>query len=350
MHLFDRWSYLALPIFCWLPTINAADHVPNAYLFCIKYYGSVRAELELPDALPRYNYNDSEICPQEMNLPVISGATLEICPPLNSLNTPDSTTLHAELRLSDTSGQLTDPIDNLRLSPAFITNGSVSGPSEGGGRPAILARDTAREESSGLPTWIINGTQASLTDSPNEDDDTQSVYFGCRYEKSPYYCGGYEDLHKPPPGGCWASQTFNFNMRNVMNFTFRFADNEASVEIWAASPYVLYTGQETGSETRAHITFGGDRQVPSVVDYAFWTNAETDYETEKADAQARQGMRLEVGADGLPVLANHTESAEWYASGNGTFKAESQASGLDNHGSCLLKVFAMAMVLTWLLA
>lgn len=303
----------------WFVPVDAIDYIPNAYSFCIKYYGTVSAEIELPDALPTYNYNGSDRCPTSMRFPVISGATLEICPPMHSTQTDGPTALGVELRLSDVAGELTDPIDNLRLAPQLVTNGSVPGPFDNNGRPAILAHDTAREQSSFVPVWTINGTEASLIDSPKDTDHTQGVYFGCRYSKSPYYCGGYEDRQKPPPGGCWSSQMFNFNMRNALNYTFRFSNNEASVEIWATSPYVLYTGEETGSETTAYISFGGNRQVPSVVDYDFWTNAESNYEIETEYAQTHAGMKLEMGANDLPVLVNDTETGQYYAAGNGTY-------------------------------
>lgn len=321
MRLYTNRIALFVPYVSLFLPVDAADYIPNVYSFCIKYYGSVSSEIELPDSIPQYNYNGSDSCPTPMRFPVISGATLEICPPSGSTQTDDPTALSAELRLSHTSGELTDPVDNLRLAPFLIINGSVPGPFDNNGRPAILAHDAAREQSSFVPVWTINGTEASLIDSPGERDHTQGVYFGCRYNKSPYYCGSYEDLHEPPPGGCWSSQMFNFNMRNPLNFTIRFSDNEASAEIWATSPYVLYTGEETGSETTAYISFGGNREVPSVVDYDFWTNSESNYEIETDNAQRRAGMKLEMGADDLPVLVDDTETGESFAAGNGTFSS-----------------------------
>lgn len=319
--------------------ISAVDIPPNAYPFCIRYYGSVSSEIELPDTLPKFNYNGSIPCPTSMRLPTRSGATLTLCPPLDSYNDEDPIAMSAELRLSDSSGVLADPIDNLHLAPRLITNGSVTGPFENSGQPAIIAHNPARESSSFLPVWTINGTEAALTDSPDDDDRTNGVYFGCRYNDSPYYCGGFEDLHATS-GGCWSSQWMLFNMRNALNFTIRFSDSEASVEIWAASP----VDEEQSGMTTTYVSFGGNRKVPSVVDYDFWTNTLSDYEIETAYASERQSLKLEMGQDELPVFVNRTDSEDAYAVGNGTFSSATSALVLrDGAGWPLVLITVLAL-------
>jgi hypothetical protein len=341
----------------WLPRGYGVDPSLNSYSFCIRYYGSVSAEVDLPDTIPTYNYNQTTICPRSFNFPNLSGATLTICPPSSSLSDDDPVAISAELRFRDVSGELTGPIDNLRLSPRLITNGSTVGPFASNGKPAIIAHDPGHEISSLSPVWTINGTQAALTDSPDADDRTNSVYFGCRYEHSPYYCGGFEDRHAPD-GGCWDSQWILFNMHDPLNFTYRFSNDEASVYLWARSPLALSDDEaEQGrniesNSSSVYIVFGGNREVPSVVDYDFWTNSESDYEIETTFAAERQGLNFELGDDGGPVFMNETKQGgdgEGYAVGNGTAVSESAAPPISQplmHGISEAYGWALTLVMT----
>ena len=302
--------------------IDAEDLVMNSYQYCIKYYGSLQADVELPDSVPDYNYNGTELCPASFTVyPGISGATLEICPPYTSYEV-DGLALSASLSFHSTGGQLDGPIDVLSLEPTLITNGSVR-PShfEGGGIPAVLAKDIHESEPL-VPVWTINGTAAALTESPAADDHTQGVYISCDYPSSNVYCGGYEDTHDTVTGGCWRQQDINFNMQADLNYTFRFDRNEASAEIWVAAEYVTYLGNRTGAATQLYLRFGGTRHLPSVVDYDFWENSESDYEVESQYFEERKGMDLEEDERGLPVLVNRTETAEWYDCANGTYAVQ----------------------------
>ena len=313
------------------PQANAAsDIILNQYQYCIRYFGSVSTEIVLPDAIPKRNYNDTVFCPRDMLLPIVSGATLDICPPTDSLSSPNNpSSLSANLRLQYVSGQLDPPLDHLHLQPQLITNGSVSGPFQNGGTPALIAFDAARTERDISPTWTINGTESSLIEEPDPDDRHQGVYLGCFYPGSRHYCGTSSDLDMPD-GGCWRAQQFLFNqVATALNFTFRFSNNEASVEIWASTEYSLprreNNGKGTGTNTSVYMVFGGDRKVPSVVDYDFWEMAESNYEVEVADAEMRKGMMLVKGVDGLPVLVNDTGrggGGEEFASGNGSYSVQ----------------------------
>ncbi|KPI40350.1 uncharacterized protein AB675_7620 [Cyphellophora attinorum] len=318
-------------------THAANDIILNQYQYCIRFFGSLSVDLEIADGVAERNYNDTIMCPRSMSFPTVSGASLDICPPTDSLGSPDNpSTLSAELRFSHTSGELTDPVDDLRLQPQLVTNGSVRGPFQNGGTPAIIAFDEARTAKDGPDTWTINGTQNALIEEPDIEDRTQNIYFGCRYPNSRYYCGTYEDLHSDN-GGCWNSQTFLFNMKNALNFTYRFSNNEASVEIWASSEYFLprreagtIDGAATGTNTTAYVVFGGTRRVPTVTDYDFWKNTELTYEQEVEDNVRRERMSFVRGVDGLPVLVNETDSGEEYASGNGSYSVqEGGASGYE---------------------
>jgi hypothetical protein len=333
MHLYRPQHAFLLAVLSLSPLTAASDIILNQYQYCIRFFGSVSAELELPDAIPPQNYNDSVTCPTQMRLPTVSGATLDICPPTSSLSSPDNpSTLSTELRLQAIAGQLDPPLDHLRLQPQLITNGSMSGPFQNGGTPAMIAFDEARTARDVSPTWTINGTESSLIELPNADDRSQGVYLGCFYKDSNYYCGTSSDLDASD-GGCWRDQQFLFNQRaSALNFTFRFSNNEASVEIWASTEYFLprrdsgtVDGAGTGTNTSVYMIFGGNRNVPSVVDYDFWEMAEMDYEIETANEEMRKGMVLVKGSDALPVLMNDTArggNGESYAAGNGSYSEQ----------------------------
>ena len=300
-----------------------ADEVYNRYNYCVKYYGSVSAELNLEGLVPQYNYNGTIRCPDIFDFPsatsYLAGATLEICPPLSY--TDDIPVLDVQLSFSDSSGVLSGPIDNLDLHGILITNGSVTEPFENGGIPALLQFDPAQSEPF-LPVWTVNGTEAALTEAPTESDNSMGVYFDCDYPGSRYYCGGYEDIHE---GGCWSRQSFYFNMRSRLNFTIRFSENEATFEIWAQQELLNYEGASTSNYTKAYLRFGGDRSLPSIVDYDFWEHSTSDYEVEQQFLSTRQDLEWTADENGMPLLSNDTDSGEWYDAGNGTFKAENSA-------------------------
>ena len=329
------------------------DLVLNEYMYCIKYFGYLQADVELPDTIPDYNYNGTELCPASFTVyPGISGATLEICPPTSNYGEDQALALSASLTFHPSGGQLDGPIDYLELAPTLITNGSVP-PSHfdvPNGVPATLAKDIHESEPA-IPVWTINGTGASLTDYPNADDDSQGVYISCAYPGSNVYCGGYEDTHDEVTGGCFRDQQFAFNMRSNLSYTFRFDINEASVDIFTSAEYVTYLGNHTGGNTELNLRFYGTRQLPSVVDYDFWENSESDYEVESQYFEERQGMTLEEDERGLPVLVNRTESGEWYDSANGTYSVQSinggGAAGLRSMG--VLGILGLAGVVGILL-
>ena len=345
-----RRSFVLTALLLLPPTtaVDPDDIVLNEYQYCIKYFGYVQLDVELPDSVPDYNYNGTQLCPASFELyPGISGATLEICPPYSS--DQDGMALSASLIFQPMDGQLDGPLDYLELTPTLITNGSVPPAHfEGNGIPATLAKDI-HESDPLIPVWTINGTQAALTDYPDITDDNQGVYISCDYPGSNIYCGGYEDIHDAVTGGCWRSQSIPFNMQTAMNFTFRFDMNEATVEIWVESEYVTYLGNRTGANTQAYLKFSGGKQLPSVVDYDFWENSQSDYEVESGYMEERKDMKLEEDEAGMPILVNRTDSGEWYDSANGTFSTQ-KANGADKRLAELEWVHVLFLLGTILLS
>jgi hypothetical protein len=302
---------------------SSVDIVLNQYEYCIKYYGTVQAEIELPsESIPTYNYNGTILCPLDIYTPYIAGATLNICPPYSSYPS-DNLALQATLELRTAGYELSGAIDSLSLSPTLITNGSVP-PSffdVPNNIPAVLQKDI-HESRQFLPVWTVNGTSAALTDYTDATDDTQGVYISCDYGSFNQYCGGYEDLHDAATGGCWRSQTIPFNMQSNLNYTFRFSASEASVDIWTEDEYVTYLGNRTGTNTKVYLRFGGTRQLPSVVDYDFWENSNSNYEVETAYIEKSTTLKFEEDEEGLPLFMNQTETGEWFDTANGTYSTQ----------------------------
>lgn len=327
------------------------DLVLNEYFYCIKYYGSVVADIDLPsDGIPTYNYDGTELCALNIRTPYVGGATLEICPPDSSFDV-NNLALTATLALHASGGELNGPIDNLELSPTLITNGSVpASVFENNGIPAVVTKDT-EESTTYHPEWIINGTQASLSDYPDATDRTQSVYISCDYPSFNQYCGGYEDTHDTVTGGCWRDQSIWFNMQTPMNFTFRFDNVEATVDIWVESEYETAMGNRTGTNTQLHLEFSGNRRLPSVVDYDYWEESDSNYELEQEYLAVRQGLALREDEQGLPIIVNETETGEWYDSANGTFSTQSiNGDGVRVAGLTSLWVVGWTMVLGFALS
>jgi hypothetical protein len=322
-------SLLALA-FLTSPTLalDTDDLILNEYMYCIKYYGSLSADIQLPEsAIPAYNYNGTIRCPTSFRTPYVSGATVMICPPDSGLE-ENNLALEVTLSYRSSGGQLDGPIDVVDFAPGFVTNGSVDPGlfEEDGvrGVPAVLARDMHRGSDT-FPVWTINGTEKSLIEAPEEGDDDYRFYVSCAYEGSYVYCGGYEDNHVEGAGGCWRDQFIYLNMKTPLNYTFRFDNNEASVELWVESPYTTYMGNETGGYTSVYLRFEGDRHLPSIVDYDFWRGSESVYEVEEEFLAERSAMMVQGDEGGLVLLVNETGyggGGEWYDSANGTFSSQ----------------------------
>jgi hypothetical protein len=280
-----------------LQRLIVAEEVYNRYSYCTRYYGSVKADINLEGVVQEYNYNGTILCPDEFELPnypnYLQGATLDICPPLDYDN--EVAALEVRLSYSDTSYVLSGPIDNLDIHDILITNGSVTQAFENNALPAILQWDEANGNLV-RPTWTVNGTQSALSSAPDADDYTQGVYFDCDYNGFDYYCGngGDED-----DGGCFLRQSFYFNMQSRMNFTIRFSDGEATFEIWAEQEY-WNAKAPTGKYTKAYVSFAGNRQLPSIVDYDFWENTMSNYETEQEFLSTRMNLRWEADEQNMP--------------------------------------------------
>ena len=322
------------------------DLVMNEYQYCIKYFGYVQADIDLPkDSIPTYNYNGTSLCPTSFWTGYVSGATLEICPPTLNYGEENALALTATLAFRTSGGELNGPIDNLSLSPS-VTNGSVPASffNVPDANPGLLTKDLIKSEPY-APVWVINGTQASLTEYPDASDDSHGMYISCSYPGANIYCGGYEDTHDALTGGCWRAQSIAFNMHTPLNYTFRFARNEASVDIFTSSEYVTYLGNRTGGETHVYLQFSGTKQLPSVTAYDYWENSDVSYEVEAMYVAERKGMTIEDDGEGMPLLVNQTGGGEWYDSKNGTFSVQSINGGKGNDAGGRMRVHWLGVVL-----
>ncbi|KAK3315593.1 hypothetical protein B0H66DRAFT_565628 [Apodospora peruviana] len=328
-----RWSpttllFLSLSLLT-IPTLTTAlDFVPNAYSYCIKYYGSVSASISLGEGWLGKNYNNTITCPTSWDFPTLKGATLTLCPPESNpggkgpFYAPDARGLaiDAKLEFRHVAGILEKPIDHLALTDFLITNGSVKVPD---GKPAVLAPHDWSRSYIG-PQWSINGTEESIVSEPKRSGGGVSLYLDCanlsNKQRGSDYCGTGED---EDVGGCWRSQTFVFNMQDRMNFSIGFHNFEAEATVFAGQDWVYRNGTNMGT-SEVVLTFAGRRELPSVVDYDFWINSEMNYESEKEDLNDQ--FRLEEDATGMPLFLNATQSGEWFDTANGTFSVLSGAN------------------------
>jgi hypothetical protein len=315
--------------------IQAASNVViSEYKYCIRYFGSVRAELDVPNIIPTFNYNGTIRCPRSWRFPTVSGVTLTLCPPNEygeSWNKrTDGVAITALLSLQGRTGGLLDlPIDNILLDRLLVTNGSVSGPFSNSGKPAVLAEDVERtRKGTGLPVWTINGTQSSIIGWP-EKKSKAGIYFSCtnmeEKDKFGNYCGvSYDDYG----AGCWNNHAFSFSMQSPLNYTIRFDNHTASVEMWAENEFAP-NGTSTGSFTKVFVVFGGLRDLPSVTNFDFWKNSEQNYEVEKSELRDFSFIADEKR---MPVFVNNSDTSVWFSTANNTFSANTNAAGRPETG------------------
>ncbi|KAB5540565.1 hypothetical protein GE09DRAFT_260267 [Coniochaeta sp. 2T2.1] len=297
-----------------------AETVLNQYEYCIKYFGSMSANLGLPRGAVQKNYNDTITCPTDWEFPTQRGATLRICPIMSSYWSEDSdgVTLDIELSFMPKTGELNRPIDGVGLRDLLVTNGTVPGPFTAGGIPATLAEDPKRSTSL-LPVWTINGTEQSMINNKNNRTRGEGFLLSCNnFDRSKLtrYCGFSQDVEED---GCWVHTTFQLTMEGPgrANYTIRFSDFTASVEMWVRQEYFRRSdGAPTGFFEEAYFVFNGGRDLPSIVDYAYWTNSFTDYEQEKADLN---DVHFEADDERFPVFVNRSTRREAYSARNGTY-------------------------------
>ncbi|GAB1315629.1 hypothetical protein MFIFM68171_05839 [Madurella fahalii] len=314
--------------------------------YCIKFFGGVSAEVLVGEGWQGRNYNGTIRCPDSWRFPSMRGAIMTLCPvsPDGPIYSPGTSGLaiDAKLEFHHRSGLLSRPIDQLALQDFLVTNGSVPGPWEEGGEPAVLAPHAWDPRQNG-PHWTINGTERALISAPTNSSKRNSVYLDCANlpaAQQTQYCGTGEDIDV---GGCWSRQYFILSMQDAMNFTFRFSNYEASALIYTTMDWVYENGTNMGPST-AVIRFGGERELPSVVDYDFWTNSEANYEFEQANLN---NMEFVPDHAGMPLFLNRTESGEWYDTMNGTFSvpSSSDASGLAEGRLMWISVISLVAVL-----
>jgi len=339
-------SILASALLLGVAEAAAPEIVLNQYQYCIRYFGGISADLDLPRGAVQKNYNGSVTCPLSWSFPTERGATLTICPiSSNIFSEPsDGITLDIELSFLPRNGELSRPIDGVQLRDLLVTNGTVKGPFTNGGTPAILAEDPDRSTSL-LPVWTINGTEQSMINNKNNRTRGEGFYLSCNnFDRSKLtkYCGFFQDSQED---GCWVSTSFVWSMEGPgrVNYTIRFSDSTASVEFWTRQEYFRRSdGAPTGFFEEAYFVFGGDRNLPSVVDYDYWTNAMSDYENEKADLN---DFHFQADDQGFPVFVNRSTRAESYSARNGTYQNRSWGSTI----SVPSAIYAVAMMSTLVL-
>jgi hypothetical protein len=300
---------------------DAAELKVSYRKYCIRYFGSVRADVDLATTVPQFNYNGSIPCPRKWAMPRVRGATLTFCPFPDYVKNPSGSMMEIEFSLRGmTSIERHLPVDDLSLRDILLTNGSMPGPFPNGATPAVLTYDTEKSTQF-FPSWILNGTQASLYEDPTTRGNPKSgVFFSCQdLTKNDYpkerYCGWYQDYD----AGCWISQTIPFSMQGAVNYSITFNNNEATVKLWTTSEW-YQNDSYTGANTTAYVEFGGTRSLPSVTDYDYWRNSETVYEVEKENVNS---MKWETDDNKLPVFINNTATKETYAARNQTFSTNS---------------------------
>jgi hypothetical protein len=335
-----RWPLaVAAALLAALHGVDSASSTPlNQYQYCIRYFGSVKAKLELPkEAVPEFNYNGTIRCPTSWDFPTIEGATLQLCPPFNGLYTDeakDHIAMDATLSFrGQIAQQLNRPVDALRLVNLLITNGTVPGPFTKNGKPAVLARDDAASNLV-TTTWTINGTEGAIIDPSTRP----GVYFSCGNLPESQRFGAYCGVGQDSDGGCFHDLRMVFNMSTPMNFSMRFSPSQASVDMTGRNPY-----NRSDFESFATVRFEGNTQLPSVVDYDFWRNSESVYEVYQSE---QNRIRLVPDDNGFPVFQNLTSSGEWYATANQTYKANGGARSVAMMNTALLAgVFVAVLML-----
>ena len=329
---------LAVALFAAFDGASSASSRPlNQIDYCVRYFGSIEADLQLPkEAVPQFNYNGTIRCPTDWDFPVLEGATLTLCPPFNGLYTDedkDHIAMDATLSFRGQSSQLLDrPVDALRLVNLLITNGSVPGPFTKNGKPAVLARDEAASNSV-TSTWTVNGTEGAIID----PSARPGVYFSCGNLPESWRSGKYCGVGQDSDGGCFHDQQMRFNMSTPLNFSIRFSPFQASVDLSGHNPY-----NRSGFESSARIRFEGTTNLPSVVDYDFWRNSEMVYEVYQG---YRNQIRLVADDKGFPVFQNLTPSGEWYATVNQTYKVNGGGRGVEGTSRAWLAGLTVSLFL-----
>jgi hypothetical protein len=283
----------------------------------VTYFGGVGAELIMPDTdnTPQRNWNDTEYCPNWWTFWPRSGAVFQLCPYLVSgpYEIQEASAMSVDLSFNPDDLDR-NPLTSADLSNIFITNGSVRGPFAYDVTPAVISLEESENTEPVLySTWSVNGTQeAFLTNDPSA---TSYVSFDCSKaygDDSGGYCGTFYDRQQ---GGCWSMQKFSLHNQTTTNFSVRFNNDLATVDIWTVQPWIDKNGTDLG-DIQVHVKFSGKRDLPSITEYSFWENSDTTYEVGQTLVN---DIELREDSARMPLFYNDTKSKEWYSSGNGTY-------------------------------
>lgn len=323
-------SNILILLLAFSQAVSSVTIDPSEY--CIQYYGSIRANIELPDTVPQLTNDGEDLCFTSWP-PAYDerrGAVLRLCPPLTDSNRDSGSIMDLRLNFGYTQNSNEFPIDSFTLQDIAITNGSSSFAS---GESAMLA-----PHGDWRWDWSINGTGKAIQPNPNIET-WEGVVLSCfNMEPDPrIVCGG----------DCWSQQKIPFNTQE-MTYTVLFSDEEAMVEIHAESEF-----EDTGANTIVDVIFRGDRKLPSMTDYEFWTHAKVlNYEALVAEQNSRTwAMMLGNDSQGFPVFGNKTKDSpfledddERYFSKNATYSVE-QSGGSFGGGKPSLAMILVVSVL-----
>lgn len=299
--------YAALASFCIGAELN-----PDFSAYSVTYFGDLTANITMSHGFSVRSDNRTESCPPSWHFSH-HGAVLKLSPYMGYAwpkSVQEAQAMDVVLRYDRVNGKNTSANWAI-FKDIFISNGSVSGPFENGYKPSEIVLDKSDDETD-TPSWTVNGTQASfLLDDPRLLSRVFS--FNCSESESGY-CGNNDDRSRE---GCWPGQRFNLNSSTPANFTIRFDDYSAWVDIWMAQPWVHQNGTNMG-DAQAHVQFKGGRDLPSDTDNKFWDNNQYTYEMGRDDVN---DIQLKEGSSGMPLFYNNTNTGEWYSAGNGTYSA-----------------------------
>ncbi|KAK2879446.1 hypothetical protein FQN49_000881, partial [Arthroderma sp. PD_2] len=302
-------------IYALLPTPTLSEtrkiNADNWSSYCFTFEGNLTAKFDVADDYPEFNFDGSKRCPRSWDFnEQPEPAVLRLCPPIDHRSITKNTSLALDVALKATGDSLLRHFDQaireFKLYDMLVTNGSVPGPYiEGVVNPAVLAPDKQSSNANG--TWTIKGTEQSLFEEGSFDTEDRMAWLSCERIRTEMhsYCGTNLDLRGQ---GCWQSDWVVWTPDSGnLNYTFRFDNSSAEVNISTKHEYMNSSNDYTGSYSHVKFSFIGSHNIP-----------ESKYYSEYV-------IRLISDDTGMPALLNITDGAKYFAR-NSTFVGDGGAS------------------------